>query len=126
MPGVQTCALPIYPVPNLTASPWARMISPTNNSQQTSTVSFTIQTNTGTTTADSVEVRFLSNFQSIVPETYNLNVSGLQQYTFARSFPAINDTIQIEVHMLSGSTTVVTSPTYSIRIGDTLTLPGLS
>lgn len=111
------------PVPNLTASPWARMVSPTNNSQQTSTVSFTIQTNTGTTTADSVEVRFLSNFQSIVPETYNLNVSGIQQYNFTRTFPAINDTIQIEVHMLSGSTTIVTSPTYSIRIGDTLTLP---
>jgi len=111
---------PFSPVPNLTAEPWARMVSPQNNSQHTSTVSFTIQTNTGTSTADSVEVRFLSNYQSLLPETYDLNTTGLQTYTFSRNFPAINDTVQIEVHMLSGSTTIVTSPTYSIRIGDSL------
>jgi len=108
------------PVPNLTAQPWARLVSPASGSTQSSNVTLQIETNSGTSTADTITVRYLSNFQSIAPDVYSVNTSGLQSKTISKSFPAINDTVQIEISMSTGSTTVVTSPTYSIRISDSL------
>jgi len=104
----------------LSASPWVRMTSPVNNSQHTASVNFTIQANAGTTTADTIEVRFLSNFQSIPPKTFEINTSGLQTENFVINFPQIDDVVQIQASLLLATTTIVTSQTYSIRIGDAI------
>jgi len=108
------------PIPNATANPWVRLTAPASGSTQSSTVTLRIESNAGTSTADTITVRYLSNFQSIAPDVYSVNTSGIQPKTIVKSFPAINDTVQIEISMSTGSTTVVTSPTYSIRISDSL------
>jgi len=108
------------PVPNVTANPWVRLTAPASGSTQSSTVTLRIESNAGTSTADTITVRYLSNFQSIAPDVYSVNTSGIQPKIITKNFPAINDTVQIEISMSTGSTTVVTSPTYSIRISDSL------
>ena len=91
------------------------MQSPANDSTQPYTVNFNFQFNWGTTT-DNAIIRFNSNYQSIVPQNITANISGLQIETFTRNFPAINDDLEIAIEMLSGSTSVYISPTYTIKL----------
>lgn len=105
-------------VPNLTATPWARLISPNSGATilggQTQPLSF--QVNTGTTTADNVEVRFTSTLQSLVPYSYTITSTGINSFTYNLNLPSLEDTITFIVDVRSGTTTLFTSPDYTINV----------
>jgi len=106
------------PVPELTASPWGRLISPSNGAsvQAGTVVPLRFQVNTGTSTADNVQIRFTSNLQTLVPYDYELTTTGLNDFTYNFSMPAVDDYIQLVVDVRSGTTSVYTSTTYGLNV----------
>jgi len=100
------------PIPNLSSSPWVRVTSPLSGSNQTGSITFTVQANTGTSSADNVQIRFASNFQSISPYDYNITATGLSQFTFTVNVPDIADTFQVIADLRVSTSSVVTSPVY--------------
>lgn len=106
------------PVPNLTASPWGRLISPPTGSivQAGTVASLQFQANTGTTTADNVQVRFVSTIQSLVPYDYTITSTGLNSFSYDLNLPAVDDYLQIVVDVRSGTTSLYVSPTYTLDV----------
>lgn len=106
------------PIPNLSTSPWARLISPNSGSTllggQTQPLQF--QVNTGTSTADNVQIRFSSEIQSLAPYDYTLTQTGINSFTYNLPLPSFEDTIQFIVDVRSGTTSLVTSPDYTINV----------
>jgi len=112
------------PIPTLTASPWARLTFPEPNSVINTNQQFTIQVNTGTTTADNALVRVSSSIQSFIPFEYELTQTGINSFTYQGNFPTLDDTISIEVDLRASTTVLTTSPTYTFFISqDGNTLP---
>jgi hypothetical protein len=95
------------PIPNLTASPWARFTFPVNNAFIPYTANFQIQTNTGTTTPTHARVDFTSNYQDLIPQTFDIVASGLATFNFTQIFPALDDDITATVSLWEGTTTVL-------------------
>lgn len=106
------------PLPNVTASPWARLTSPNSGSTvlggQLLPLSF--QVNTGTSTADNVQIRFSSELQSLIPYDYTITQTGINSFTYNLNLPSFEDTIQFIVDVRSGTTSLVTSPDYTINV----------
>lgn len=121
-------------IPTLTAEPWVRMVSPVDgsvyrmnsndvmNAYTEAVLNF--EANTGTTSADSVVIRYNSQIQSLAPDTYQLLSTGLNTFSTNLNLPFMGDTIQIEASLMSGTTTLVVSPTYTLNViaGDVETL----
>jgi len=106
------------PIPELTASPWGRLISPSSGSSVMAgtVVPLRFQVNTGTSTADNVQIRFTSTIQTLVPYDYTLTTTGLNDFTYNFSLPAVDDFIQMVVDVRSGTSTVYLSTTYSLSV----------
>lgn len=111
------------PPPILTMNPWVRIARIDNYNGSQSRYQLNIETNTGTSTGDSIEIKYISNFQNILPDTIGIYTTGIQKDTMIKNFPEINDDILVEVSLLSGTTTLITSPTYTIRVRDSITIP---
>jgi len=105
-------------IPNLTVSAWARLNSPASGSvvDAGTTQNLQFQVNTGTTTADNVQVRFSSNIQSLAPYNYTITQTGLSNFSYDLNLPAIADYIQMVVDVRSGTTSLYVSPTYSLNV----------
>lgn len=114
------------PTPTASASPWARMISPANNSIVIDDIALQFQVNTGTTTADNAVVRFSSQLQSFAPYTYDLTQTGINSFSYDFNVPSFNDYVQVVIELFSGTTSVAISPTYALNIGDSFIVPILS
>jgi len=105
-------------IPNLSASPWGRLISPANNSVLTAgeVATLQFQVNTGTTSADNVQIRFTSNLQSLTPYDYNLTQTGLNDFSYDLNLPSVDDYIQLVVDVRQGTTSLYISQTYSLNV----------
>ena len=96
-------------LPELTASPWARITRPTDQSTVPFNLGMTVQTNTGTSSADNVLVTFNSTNQTLLPYVYDLTQTGLQTENFDYNLPNLDDTITIQAFLRSSTTIVATS-----------------
>lgn len=112
---------------NLTANPWARFISPANNAYISYTnPSFSVQINTGTTTPTHGQINFNSNYQDLIPVTFDINSSGLTSYTFNQPFPPIDDDITATVSLWNGTTTLLfESDPYTFHLRETASVGGV-
>jgi len=106
------------PIPNLTSSPWGRLISPSSGSTVVAgtSVPLRFQVNTGTSTADNVQIRFSSTIQSVAPYDYTLTSTGLNEFTYNFNTSAVDDYIQLVVDVRSGTSTVYLSTTYALNV----------
>jgi len=100
------------PIPNLTASPWVRITSPLSGTTQNGTINFTVEANTGTSSADNVQLRFASNYQSISPYDYTITASGLSVFSYALNVPDIDDVFQVVADLRVGTSSIYTSSVY--------------
>jgi len=109
------------PIPNLTASPWARIVSPVSSSTISVNQTFNVQYNTGTTTPDFARLLFSSGNQSIVPFDSSTLVSGLNSFSHTQSFPALEDNITAKIQLISGTSTILyESPEYVYNVSLTV------
>jgi len=105
------------PIPNLTASPWARITSPQSSTTQPYSFNVYAQYNTGTTSVHHAVVSFESSNQSLVPYVHYTTSTGLNSFNFNKLFPEIDDTISVKVTLYdSSSTTIQVSPTYVYKV----------
>ena len=106
------------PVPNVSASPWVRLVSPLSGSTHLggTSVPLNFQFNTGTSSIDKIVVRYSSTIQSLIPYEYNVALSGISEFSITQSFPFIGDTILVVIDMMVGTSTVYTSSTYTLNV----------
>lgn len=105
------------PLPTVTESPWARLTKATPRTSDFSVFDLEVQVNTGTTTADNIVIEYESDFQNLVPDEYDLTVTGLNVFNFTKNFPAIQDTITVRITMYQGTSTIIyVSPDYTFDV----------
>ena len=108
-----------HALPALTATPWVRIVTPTDQETVGFDTPFTIQANTGTSTADHVEVKFTSQIQDIPPYSFDITSTGLNTNNFTELFPRISDDVAVQATLYSSTTVVATSPFTILHVAST-------